>query len=90
MLENINLSYITQNHSSVTILKYFVLNRPIRFHNINTETSLTVKRSFKRDSIHYYCALLSDEPIHLITTSSFVLKLGYRTLQLYCDKQRKI
>ena len=57
-LENINLSYIAQNHSSVTILKHFVyrwqidiipeflhdleVRYTVVFYNINIKTSLTV------------------------------------------------
>ena len=52
MLENNNLSYIAQNHSSVTISKPFVYRRQmnittelaeiIEYHNISIETPLTV------------------------------------------------
>ena len=75
MLKNNNLSYTSQNHSSVTILKHFVYRWQMNITEILSIIISTFKRlkqfvrSFKGDDINKSCILLSDEQTYLITTS---------------------
>ena len=70
--KNVNLSYIAQNHSSMSILKYLLHRRKM---NITVETSyhdieliisvlkrlLQFMASFKRDDIHKLCVVVKGE-----------------------------
>ena len=76
MLKNVNLSYMAQNHSRITILKYLI-NRC----KINMETSLTLNKMIQGDDIHNIYILVSDEHTYLVITCYRVPKLRYRPRQ---------
>ena len=74
MLENNNLSYVAQNHSSVPILKHFVYRWQM---NITADP----KHDNMINIVYYYLMNRQTE---------YMPKLRYRVDSLYCGKWRKI